>query len=148
MKKHRLLKLFSNNFSKLNFYLLIITVFLVVFFLYRGTDLAFHLERMDAILVQIRANGVFSLPIYVYASTLSGYGYASPLFYCDLFFYPFAIFGALFNLSVITVYKYSKLYFDYYYDDNIFASADYVPENFLRFRADDDSQQDRWAFKA
>lgn len=66
-----------------------------------GDDIDFHLTRI-AHLAQSLKEGQF--PVRMYADMLNGYGYAAPLYYCDLFLYIPAI---LFNcmLPLQTCYK-------------------------------------------
>lgn len=51
---------------------------------YDGHDLLFHLNRIEGIAAGMRAG---QFPVRVHASTLLGYGYASPQFYPELFMY-------------------------------------------------------------
>lgn len=66
-----------------------------------GDDIDFHLTRI-AHLAQSLQEGQF--PVRMYTDMLNGYGYAAPLYYCDLFLYIPAI---LFNcmLPLQTCYK-------------------------------------------
>ena len=66
-----------------------------------GDDIDFHLTRI-AHLAQGLQDGQF--PVRLYTSMLNGYGYAAPLYYCDLFLYIPAI---LYNcmLPLQTCYK-------------------------------------------
>jgi hypothetical protein len=53
-----------------------------------GQDIAFHAERVAAIAAEMQNQG---LGIYrIYTTACKGYGYASPLFYGDIFLYPAA----------------------------------------------------------
>ncbi|MGN0997242.1 MAG: hypothetical protein ACI4PG_10040 [Candidatus Ventricola sp.] len=52
--------------------------------LYGGHDLFFHLNRVEGIASALRAG---QLPARIHASTLLGYGYASGVFYPELFLY-------------------------------------------------------------
>ncbi|MGN1234569.1 MAG: hypothetical protein ACI4U2_01140 [Christensenellaceae bacterium] len=47
-------------------------------------DTSYHLMRLESIVDGLRGG---QFPVYVYPNTLNGYGYGSPLFYPDLFFY-------------------------------------------------------------
>lgn len=69
--------------------------------LLRGDDMDFHLTRI-AHLAQGLQDGQF--PVRLYANMLNGYGYAAPLYYCDLLLYIPAI---LYNcmLPLQTCYK-------------------------------------------
>lgn len=66
-----------------------------------GHDLTYHLNRLiglkDAIM-----EGQIMPKIYPYAN--NGFGYASPLFYCDIFLIPFALFEIL-GFSTVISYK-------------------------------------------
>lgn len=80
-------------------------VLLVWFFLPYGDDIAFHLQRLDALSQEFTLGidwGDF--PFRIYTATLDGYGYASPLFYGDLFFYPFALLAS-WGISVYAAYR-------------------------------------------
>ena len=57
-------------------------------FLYFGHDLGFHMARLASLAEGIRD---MTLPVRVESVMLNGYGYATPLFYCDIFLYPFAV---------------------------------------------------------
>lgn len=70
--------------------------------IYRGEDLQFHLSRFDGIIQSIK-DGQLPLAIYPYKNY--GYGYASPLFYCDLFLIIPSLIRYLFNINAITMYK-------------------------------------------
>ena len=52
--------------------------------IYDGHDLFFHLNRIEGIAAGLRAG---QFPVRIHASTLLGYGYASPQFYPELFLY-------------------------------------------------------------
>jgi hypothetical protein len=53
-----------------------------------GHDTFFHVSRIDGLANAIK-DGQYLPAIYPYKN--SGFGYASPLFYCDLLLYPFAL---------------------------------------------------------
>ena len=59
-----------------------------------GHDLLFHLNRIEGIASALRCG---QFPVRIHASTLAGFGYASPEFYPELFLYPPAL---LRNLGV------------------------------------------------
>ena len=69
--------------------------------IYFGHDITFHLNRIVGIADAFR-DGQIMPSIYPY--TNNGYGYAAPLFYCDLFIYPFAILYIL-NVPLVICYK-------------------------------------------
>ena len=72
-----------------------------------GHDLKFHLNRFIG-LAKAFEEGQILPKIYPY--TNNGFGYASPLFYCDLFLYPF---GILNHFGVPAVYCYKLCVFTY-----------------------------------
>lgn len=84
------------DFLRKNKYLCILLLTFVLFYIIPysvmtftgGSDFKFHFNRIYSISENIR-HGKFFFPIY--HTTLFNYGYASPLFYGDLFLYPFAL---------------------------------------------------------
>ena len=70
-------------------------------------DLTFHLNRVVG-LANAFEEGQILPKIYPYAN--NGFGYATPLFYCDLFLYPFAILYH-FGLSAVWCYKTCVLFY-------------------------------------
>lgn len=82
----------------------VFVVLSILFFTRRGDDFPFHMQRLAAIADNYRMEGIAAFPIRLYHSTLNGYGYASPLFYGDIFMQPFAILTLL-GLSVINAYR-------------------------------------------
>lgn len=62
--------------------------------LLRGDDIAFHLTRIIQVAYSMKAG---QFPVRLYTDALNGFGYASPLYYCDLFLYLPAI---LYNCMV------------------------------------------------
>ena len=68
---------------------------------FAGLDMTFHLSRIDGMLSAIRD---LQFPIVIYPEKNFGFGYASPLFYCDLFLLPAAILYAM-HIPIIIVYK-------------------------------------------
>lgn len=80
-------------------------VLLILNFLPFGDDIAFHLQRLDALSQEFRLGvDLLDFPFRVYTTTLDGYGYGSPLFYGDIFLYPFALISSL-GVSVYTAYR-------------------------------------------
>ncbi len=68
---------------------------------FKDQDLTFHLNRFIGLANAFEERQI--LPkIYPYAN--NGFGYASALFYCDIFLYPFAILNH-FGLSAVYCYK-------------------------------------------
>ena len=74
---------------------------------YKDQDLTFHLNRFIG-LAKAFEEGQILPKIYPYAN--NGFGYASPLFYCDLFLYPF---GILNHFGLPAVYCYKLCVFTY-----------------------------------
>ena len=70
-------------------------------------DITFHLNRFVG-LANAFEEGQILPKIYPYAN--NGFGYATPLFYCDLFLYPFAILYH-FGLSAVWCYKLCVLFY-------------------------------------
>ena len=68
---------------------------------YNGHDARFHMNRIIGIVEALQDH---QFPPRIYPYTNNGYGYASPLFYCDLFLYPFAILYYL-GLPLVITYK-------------------------------------------
>ena len=68
---------------------------------FAGLDMTFHLSRIDGMLSSIRD---LQFPIAIYPDKNYGFGYASPLFYCDLFLLPAAILYAM-HIPIILVFK-------------------------------------------
>lgn len=63
-----------------------------------GDDLDFHLNRIVS-LAQGLSEGQF--PVRLYTDMLNGYGYATPLYYCDLFLYiPAILYNCMVPLQV------------------------------------------------
>lgn len=69
--------------------------------LYVGHDTQFHMNRIVGVKEAFQ-DRQFLPKIYPY--TNNGYGYASPLFYCDLFVYPFALLY-YFKVPLVITYK-------------------------------------------
>lgn len=60
-------------------------------------DILFHLSRIKGISYELECGNFFSL---IYHNFLNNLGYASPLFYADIFLYPLAFIYKIFNLSI------------------------------------------------
>lgn len=74
-----------------------------------GDDLTFHLNRFSGLANAFEERQI--LPkIYPYANY--EFGYASPLFYCDLFLYPFGILYH-FGLSAVWCYKICVIFYTF-----------------------------------
>ena len=96
--------MFRNKKITLAVAFLIAAVFCIPFYrseLFTGLDLTFHLSRIDGLLYATRD---LQFPVAIYPDKNFGFGYASPLFYCDLFLYPAAVLYAL-NIPLLIVYK-------------------------------------------
>lgn len=68
---------------------------------YIGDDLSYHLNRIQGISDALKDGQ--KIP-RIYPNINYGYGYGSPLFYCDFFLYPFVFLNFL-GVSVLGVYK-------------------------------------------
>ncbi len=96
--------MFRNKTNTLLIAFLIAAVFCIPFYqdsVFKGLDLTFHLSRIDGILSCTRD---LQFPFAIYAEKNYGFGYASPLFYCDLFLFPASILYAM-NMPLVIVYK-------------------------------------------
>lgn len=83
---------------------LIAAVFCIPFYaptVFAGLDLRFHLSRIDGIITAVKD---LQFPLAVYPEKNFGFGYASPLFYCDLFLLPAALLYAI-HIPLVIVYK-------------------------------------------
>ena len=113
----------ENKIKRLICYLLILIITTIsLFFIFRdnivlkeGQDLTFHLNRFLGI-ANCFEEGQIPPKIYPYANY--GYGYATPLFYCDLFLYPF---GILYHFGVSAVVCYKLCLFIYTLLGNVFV---------------------------
>lgn len=81
--------------------------------IYVGDDLTFHLNRIAG-LANAFEEGQILPKIYPYANY--GFGYATPLFYCDIFLYPFAI---LYHFGIPAVICFKMVIFTYTLIGNI-----------------------------
>ena len=96
--------MFRNKTSTFLIAFLIAAVFCIPFYLtsvFKGLDLTFHLSRIDGILSCTKD---LQFPFAIYAEKNYGFGYACPLFYCDLFLFPAAVLYAM-NIPLVIVYK-------------------------------------------
>lgn len=63
-----------------------------------GDDLTFHLYRLSALAKEL-AQGQF--PVRLFTTTLNGFGYPTPLYYCDLFLYlPAVLYNCMLPLQL------------------------------------------------
>ena len=93
----------------LSFVLLLTILFCIPLYknsVYTGTDIGFHISRIKNISDGLRAH---TFPVYVYPYINNGFGYASPMFYCDIFL----LFSALlYILGVpIIIINYNLIFF-------------------------------------
>ncbi|MBR4456928.1 MAG: hypothetical protein IKS32_12035 [Solobacterium sp.] len=82
----------------------IAAVFCIPFYstsMFSGLDLTFHLSRFDGMLSAMKD---LQFPLAIYPEKNFGFGYASPLFYCDLFIFPAALLYSM-NIPLVIVYK-------------------------------------------
>ena len=88
-------------------------------------DTSFHMYRIQGV-VNALQDGQFLPKIYPYAN--NGFGYATPLFYCDVFVYPFAI---LFYLGVplVVSYKIMRCFYICFSVFSIFYTTEKIFEN-------------------
>lgn len=96
------------DLKKINLLTLFFILAFIIYFLLLNpgdADLSFHLQRLDAIKNEIVSGGFLCFPIRLYRHTIGGMGYASPLFYCDIFMWPFAALAKITNFSISTTYK-------------------------------------------
>ena len=68
---------------------------------FAGLDMTFHLSRIDGMLSSLRD---LQFPLAIYPEKNYGFGYASPLFYCDFFLLPATLLYAA-HIPIIIVYK-------------------------------------------
>lgn len=66
-----------------------------------GHDTFFHISRIDGLAASIK-DGQFLPAIYPYKN--NGFGYGSPLFYCDVLLYPFALLNVI-GVPISICYK-------------------------------------------
>lgn len=108
-----MLKILSKN-KIINYLLIILITGFYLFSFYKpylvvGDDLPFHLNRIVG-LSKAFEEGQILPKIYPYHN--NGFGYALPLFYCDLFLYPFAILYH-FGLSANVSYKLCIIFYTF-----------------------------------
>ena len=95
----------KNNSLFITIFLITIIILLIPLIqneLVYGDDMIFHLSRIQSIADSLK-NGVY--PIKINASMSNGFGYASSMFYPDLFLLFPAILIAFFNAGLIYSYK-------------------------------------------
>jgi len=87
-------------------FILILTIFscfslFMQKYIINGQDFMFHFSRLEGVIDNIKINNLFN---GVYYNQLNGYGYASPLFYADIFLY-FPAILVLIGISKYSAYK-------------------------------------------
>lgn len=82
----------------------IILLFILSAFNFKGHDYPFHIQRIGSIAEEIKSKGLGTFPIRIYTTNLSGYGYGTPMFYGDIFLYPFALLTVL-GLNAVYSYR-------------------------------------------
>jgi len=83
-------------------------------------DKSFHMLRFEELAEGIKINGLFNYPYYINFSAFNNFGYATEIFYGDLFLIPFALLinlGISVNLvySLLTAFSFIAIYFCMYY---------------------------------
>lgn len=68
---------------------------------YLGNDTLFHISRIVGLSQGLRSH---TFPVYIYPYTNNGFGYGSPMFYCDLFLLIPAILYTI-GVPIVIVYK-------------------------------------------
>ena len=70
-------------------------------FLFNGHDLTFHLSRIGALAAELEKG---QIPVRMLTTMLNGYGYPTPLFYCDILLYlPALLYNAM--VPLMTCYQ-------------------------------------------
>ena len=75
-----------------------------------GHDTSYWISRLYLFGEEIRANGIWKFPYYIYSDCYNGYGYALPMFYCDVFLLFPAVMVAL-GLPVNMAYSFALAFF-------------------------------------
>ena len=100
------IKNFFNENKDLLLYSLLITLFVTIPLFKSGImcghDMSFHLSRFTGIITSLQDK---QMPIAIYPYKNFAYGYASPLFYSDLFLIVPALIIYFTPISLITMYK-------------------------------------------
>lgn len=85
-------------------FLLGIAILVYYIWMPSGHDASVHMARIVNEAELIKAHGLGRIPYYIFTSSHNSYGYGAPLFYCDLFLYPFAFMVKL-GVDKIVAYK-------------------------------------------
>lgn len=123
----------------------IVLFFILSAFNFKGHDYPFHIQRIGSIAEEMKYKGFGALPIRVYTTNLSSYGYGTPMFYGDLFLYPFSLMTLLglnavysYRIMIILVYAlcaFSMFYCTYKISGNcnsaVIAAVTYVLSSYL-----------------
>lgn len=94
--------------DKISIFLFCLTIFscfslFMQKYIINGQDFMFHFSRLEGVIDNIKVNNLFN---GLYYNQLNGYGYATPLFYADIFLY----FPALLVLIGISKYNAYKIF--------------------------------------
>ena len=100
------IKLFAKGKQR-TIFIAVLTVFfsslpLFIGYIYKGHDILFHLNRIEAIASAMRYH---KLPVRIQSDLLLGFGYNIPLYYCDIFLYPGAFFYEYCMLPLRSCYQ-------------------------------------------
>lgn len=92
--------------DKIPIFLFLLTIFscfslFMQKYIINGQDFMFHFSRLEGVIDNIRTNNLFN---GLYYNQLNGYGYATPLFYADIFLY-FPALLVLIGISKYSAYK-------------------------------------------
>ena len=74
-------------------------------------DIGFHLNRINGLAEGI---GVFDIPHLIDFNMLRGVGYATPLFYPELFLFIPAMLMSIFGINIMTMYKIILILISYF----------------------------------
>ena len=72
-------------------------------YIINGQDFMFHFSRLEGVIDNIKSNNLFN---GLYYNQLNGHGYATPLFYADIFLY----FPALLVFCGVSKYSAYKIF--------------------------------------
>ena len=113
-------KKITDNIKYLTWIYMFLATILMLFLFRMEVDFPFHMQRLSAIADELRMNGLSALPIRIYHTTLNNYGYGSPMFYGDIFMWPFALLVVC-GVSVINAYKIMNIFilFATYFSANL-----------------------------
>lgn len=105
----------NNKLTPLSYAILITSLALFIFLsidvfmerfltMFRGHDIRFHVNRIACMAEELKIDGIRALPMRIYSSALGGYGYATPIFYGDVFLTLPALM-VLFGINEYVAYK-------------------------------------------